>query len=136
VRNLGWSGDTLFLRATSQLHALPQGFATQQGFAGARAGAIGSGIGLAAGVALYFIALKKPGDELESLGPPVAGAMLGYIVGAPIGVRSYSRARGVQGSMVGSYVGSTVGIIGLAGAGVGFFATVPIGATIGYNVRR
>jgi len=114
---------------------LPKGFAKQQAFAAAEAGAVGASIGAVAGLVLYFAALQQPGDGLEALGPPVLGGLLGYIVGAPIGVRRYSRERGVEGSMLGSYVGSTVGILGLAGAGVGFFVTVPIGATVGYNAR-
>ncbi|MBX3131783.1 MAG: hypothetical protein KF689_00180 [Gemmatimonadaceae bacterium] len=115
---------------------LPPGFVGEQIVAGARAGAVGAGIGLLGGAALYAAAYQRPADGLGALGIPVVGALLGYVVAAPLGVAKYSRSHGIDGSLGGSYGGAMLGIVGLAGGGVGFFITVPWGAALGYNSGR
>jgi hypothetical protein len=104
--------------------------------AGARTGAIGTGLGALAGLGLAVASGEAAKDGWAAIGGLALGGVFGNVIAAPIGVSRFSRARGVGGSLVASYVGSAIGILGLAGGGVGFFFTVPAGATLGYNVRR
>jgi hypothetical protein len=115
---------------------LPPGFFGEQSRAAARTGAVFGGIGALAGAILYITALQDPGDELEGLLVPLGGFMLGYVVGAPIGVARFSRARGVHAPLAASFLGSAAGMVGVVGGGFAVFLTVPVGATIGYNQAR
>ena len=107
----------------------PPGFVWEQMRAGARWGSIGALAGLLAGSAL----VGQSDGELDALGYPIAGAMLGYLVGAPLGVYRYSESQGVRAPFLASAGGALIGSVGIAGFGVAFFVTVPLGAAWMHN---
>ena len=121
--------------ASAQKPPLPKGFFTSQALAGAAGGGIGALIGGAAGA----LAARTSNDDdpwgLNEVLMPIMGALLGYIVGTPIGVWHYSRTHGVDAPIIAPIAGAAIGTLGFGAFFLPGIVTVPVGATLLHNAR-
>ena len=127
------------IRADSAREPLPSGFVAEQTFIGIRAGGIGAGIGLVVGLVASKIAAESDPnqDDLGLIAYPIAGGLLGYIVGAPVGVHRFSTRQGIRAPFIAALSGATIGaIVGAPLAGVGWIVTVPLGAALMHDAVR
>ena len=88
---------------------------------------------------------NSSGDEFCGLAGPIIGGFIGYPIGSALGVSmvgngsnengSYGAA--LAGSIAGQIVGNAIFAVSQnAATGVFWFASAPIGATVGYNWSR
>ena len=112
------------------------------------AGVVGGAmVGLAGG--LIGVGIEdcgnSSGDDFCGLAGPIIGGFIGYPIGSALGVSmvgngsnengSYGAA--LAGSIAGQIVGTAIFVVSQnAATGVFWFASAPIGATIGYNISR
>jgi hypothetical protein len=112
-----------------QQQPAPPGFIWNQMRAGVRWGGYGALVGLVGG----SVAVKGSDGELDALAYPLAGAAIGYLIGAPIGVYRYSTRYGVNANPLAAAAGGLVGTLGIVGFGFPVIFTVPLGAAWAHN---
>jgi hypothetical protein len=115
---------------------LPDHFMIKQVAAGVGGGLLGAAAGILTGVGVMVTQLEDD-DGLETLGYPLVGGALGYILGSVLAIDRYSESRGVHGSFVMTLIGGVVGALG--GAIPPHFTvmfTIPTGAAWAHNMSR
>ena len=104
-----------------------RGDMTMQVLSGGAGGLLGAFVAFLPLAATTFGGNSKISDNAA-----VTAVILGYYAGTAVGVQTYSRAIGLQGSWKATFLGAAIGVLG----GPAVLVTMPIGATIGFNRTR
>ena len=99
-------------------------------------GAAGAVLGALAGAAVSSLFLdSSDGSAWTDLGTMVGVSLVGGAVGGATGVSLYSRRAGMRAPFIAPLAGAALGLVGIT-AGPAVFVTIPLGATVGYNLAR